>query len=440
MSVLLEAPSVEAFAEENELSHDAQMETLLQQLPEIYYAGKNGYWMRQGELFIPLPREGQVGQHLISCGVDKKAVPSVLCYIRSNRFVAHTGPVAGYPIGRHTAPESGTAFLVNHPPRIIEAKKGSYAFIKRFLTELLGAQAHIAVAHLRQARLNLRNMQRRPLPALALVGPRNCGKSMFIEICRRSLGGRAANAFAALSGADFNADTLGAELLMIDDEIASKDHRARTALAQGIKKNAFAGSVRFRPLYHEAINMRPIQMTIIAVNDEAEHLQVLPIMDESMKDKLTLLQCSQATLNGMDDREKISRKVDKELPGFLHMLDTSKHPKDLRDQRTGVAAWQNPDVLTRLETISAEQRFRELLLQCSVLVDAIKTRGAWEGTAAEVEQWLTDNCMPTAHAARSLLTWNAACGTYLGRLAKTPMSDISSKIVNGVTRWKICRI
>jgi hypothetical protein len=440
LSTLIEAPLLAAFAQENELSHEAQMEQLLQQLPEIYYAGKSGYWLRQDDMFIPLPREAQVAQHLVAGGVSKKTVPSLLCHIRTHRFVSHAGPVAGYPIGLHTAPESATPYLVTHPPRIIESKMGECSFIERFLTELFGDQKRIAIAHLRQARINLRKRQRRPLPALALVGPRNCGKSMFIEICRRCLGGRAANAFAALSGESFNADTLGAELLVIDDEIASKDYRARTALAQGIKKNAFAGSVRFRPLYHEAINMRPIQMTIIAVNDETEHLQVLPVMDESMRDKLTLLHCSQASLGGIDDREEISRKIDQELPAFLHMLENSKHPMDLHDQRTGAKAWQNPGVLARLQTISAEQRFRELLLQCSVVNDAIKTKGFWEGTAAEVEQLLTEHYASTAHAARSLLTWNSACGSYLGRLEKSGMSDITNKVVNGFTHWKIRRI
>ena len=440
MSTLIEAPLVAAFAEENELSQEAQLERKLQQLPEIYYAGKSGYWLRQRDMFIPLPRETQVGQHLMACGVSKKNVTSLLCHIRTHRFIAHAGPVAGYPIGLHTAPESATPYLVTHPPRIIESKMGDCTFIETFLTELFGEQKRVAIAHLRQARINLCKMQRRPLPALALVGPRNCGKSMFIEIGRRCLGGRAANAFSALCGENFNADTLGAELLMIDDEIASKDYRARTALAQGIKRNAFAGSVRFRPLYHEAINMRPIQMTIIAVNDETEHLQVLPIMDDSMKDKLTLLQCSQATLGGINDREEISRQVDRELPAFLHMLDTSTHPADLQDQRTGAKAWQNPDVLARLHRISPEQRFQELLLQCSAVEDAIKTKGFWEGTAAELEQLLTAHYAPTAHAARSLLSWGGACGTFLGRLEKSGASDISNRLVHGIARWRIRRV
>jgi hypothetical protein len=440
MSTIIDVSAVEAFARENQLTPDAQMEKFLQELPEIYYAGRNGYWMRQRDTFIPLPREAQVGQHLAAYGVSKKDVPFLLCHIRTHRFVTHAGPVAGYPIGLHIAPDSGAPYLVNQASRLIEGKKGRYSFIDKFLTELLGDQKRIAIAHLRQARMNLRKMQRRPLPALALVGPRNCGKTMFIELSRRCLGGRSANALASLSGEYFNADTLGAELLMIDDEIASKDYRARTALAQGIKKNAFASSVRFRPMYHEAINMRPIQMTIIAVNDETEHLQVLPVVDDSMSDKLTLLQCSQASLNGMDDRDKISQRVDRELPAFLHMLDTSKHPVDLRDQRTGVVAWQNPDVLARLQTISPEQRFRELLMQCFVVSEAIKTNGYWEGTAAEIEQSLTDHCSPTAHAARSLLTWNAACGTYLSRLEKSSKSDISSKLSSGITIWTIRKI
>jgi hypothetical protein len=295
----------------------------------------------------------------------------------------------------------------------------------------------VLLAHMRQARRNLLDGERRPLPALALVGPKNCGKTLLIEVYRKLLGGRSANALAALSGDQFNADTLAAELLVIDDEIASKDHRARTALAQGIKRNAFATSVRFRPLYREGLNMRPIQAIVIAVNDETEHLQVLPAIDESMADKLTLLQCSKANLDGLDDRKKIMSIIDAELPAFLYHLENSDHPHHLRDSRTGVRAWQNHEILSRLDSISPEQRFRELLLQTVEITDAIKKNGFWRGTAAEIERILTDYYSPTRHAAGSLLTWNGACGSYISRLGKSGTSTITSTLLDGITQWRI---
>lgn len=430
-------PEVEEFIEANQLSHEAQMESVLRQLPEIYYAGKGGYWLREGDAFIPLPREGQLTQHLKVCGVPKNLVTPLLCHIRSKRYVDFVGGVAGHKIGLQRTVESGTKVLVSIPPQIIEAEPGEWKFLAKFFQELLGHQQEMLIAHMRQARRNLINGERRPLPALALVGPRNCGKTLLIDFYRKLLGGRSANALASLSGDQFNADTLAAELLVIDDEIASKDHRARTALAQGIKRNAFATSVRFRPLYREGLNMRPIQAIVIAVNDETEHLQVLPAIDESMADKLTLLQCSKANLDGLDDRKKIMSIIDGELPAFLYHLESSDHPYHLRDSRTGVRAWQNPEILSRLQSISPEQRFRELLLQTSAITDAIKKNGFWRGTAAEIEQLLTDCYSPTRHAAKSLLTWNGACGSYISRLGKSGTSAVTSTLLDGITQWKI---
>jgi hypothetical protein len=106
-----------------------------------------------------------------------------------------------------------------------------------------------------------------------------------------------------LSGSSqFNGHTLGAELLVLDDEIASKQHSTRTALAQGIKKQLFAGSARIEAKHRDPIAMRPVQSIIIAVNDEPEHLQVLPAIDDSVADKISLFSCEQARLGGLDDR------------------------------------------------------------------------------------------------------------------------------------------
>jgi hypothetical protein len=337
------------------------------ELPQIYYAGKGGYAIAHNGGFIPLTAEGQVAQHLRASGVEKHQVPALLCRLRLENFVSYIGPVAGHPAGIYTAPDSGQPFLVTSGPRIIEGREGKFPFIADFLADLLGKdeQAEAVIAWLRQARRNVIDQQRRPLPAAIFVGSKNCGKTLFIEITRQILGGRSASAFAALSGnTDFNGDVIGAELLVIDDEIASRDHRARTALAQGIKKYLFASHIRAHSKFREAVNMRPVHAVAIAVNDEPEHLQVLPTIDDSVADKISLFACNRAQLDGLDDREEIGRRIAAELPAFVHHLDNTEHPDYLRNQRTGAAAWQNREVLERLQSISPEEHLRELMTQC----------------------------------------------------------------------------
>jgi hypothetical protein len=412
------------------------------ELPQIYYAGKGGYAIAHNGGFIPLTAEGQVSQHLRAAGVEKHEVPSLLCRLRLENFVSYIGPVAGHPAGIYIAPDSGQPFLVTSGPRIIEGQPGEFPFIAEFLADLLGRgeQAEAVIAWLRQARRNVIDRQRRPLPASVFVGPRCCGKSLLLEVARQILGGRSASAFAALSGnTDFNGDIIGAELLVIDDEIASRDHRARTSLAQGIKKYLFASHVRAHSKFREAVNMRPVHAVAIAVNDEPEHLQVLPAIDDSVADKISLFACSPARLDGLDDREEIGRRIAAELPAFVHHLDSTEHPDHLRNQRTGASAWQSPEVLERLQSISPEEHLRELMTQCMALTEMIEAKGYWSGTAAEMEQLLRADQV-TQHAARSLLSWNAACGAYLAKLMTAGRCEITKSIVRGVPRWRIASL
>jgi hypothetical protein len=412
------------------------------ELPQIYYAGKGGYAIAHNGGFIPLTAEGQVAQHLRASGVENHQVPALLCRLRLENFVSYIGPVAGHPAGIYTAPDSGQPFLVTSGPRIIEGREGKFPFIADFLADLLGKdeQAEAVMAWLRQARRNVIEQQRRPLPAAIFVGSKNCGKTLFIEITRQILGGRSASAFAALSGnTDFNGDVIGAELLVIDDEIASRDHRARTALAQGIKKYLFASHIRAHSKFREAVNMRPVHAVAIAVNDEPEHLQVLPAIDDSVADKISLFACNRARLDGLDDREEIGRRIAAELPAFVHYLDSTEHPDHLRNQRTGAAAWQNREVLERLQSISPEEHLRELMTQCVAVTEAIEANGYWLGTAAQMEQLLRADQV-TQHSARSLLSWNAACGAYLAKLKAANRCDITKSTVQGNPRWRIASL
>ena len=408
-------------------------------LPKIYYAGRGGYAIEHDGKFIPLTCATAVAQHLKPYLGKKGDYDAALCEIRVKNFVSYIGPVAGIAPGLHASEDMDAPFLVTSGPKIIEARAGEFPFISAFLEDLFGFEEQnlAATAWLRQARRNLVAGKRRPLPAVALVGAKECGKSLFIELARRVLGGRSANGLRALNGStNFNADALGAELLVIDDEIASRDPRARIALGQGIKKQLFAGSVRVEGKYRDAVTMRPIHAVILAVNSEPENMMVLPALDDSLEDKISLFLCNRARLDGLDSPDEISERLNAEIPAFIHHLESTSHPERLHNRRTGVAAWHNPELFERLKGMEIEERFRELVAQCSKVSFQITTGGAWRGSAAELEKSLMDDDQ-TRHGARSILTWPAACGVYLGRLQKAGRAIISSSVVRGITQWKI---
>src|SRR4029077_20081251 len=107
---------------------------------------------------------------------------------------------------------------------------------------------------------------------------------------------------------------------------------------------------------------------------------------------------------------------------------------EIQHNRFGVKAWQHPALLTELDKHSPETQLLavieevifgsykanlELKASGTVPCTGWKDGAKWEGTNEQLEKRLTDwENSPLAHKARSLLSWGAACGTYMTRLAR----------------------
>ena len=393
-------------------------------IADFFYAGKSGYFMKSANDFIPLTRETDVVKHLRLYGVDPKSEDCPTCRIRLEQHVSFVGEIAGYRKGVHSF--NGDKFLVTKGPTIIEARPGDGSFVRDFVVKLLGGsdqpQYGSFLSWLQRARRAVLSGKRNQLPALVVAGDAGHGKSLLVEIVKLSLGGRSASAYKYLSGQTrFNSDLARAELLTVDDDAVAKGRLARTQFAQFIKATLFATSVSVEGKGTNSIQCAPVQALMIAVNsDPPHHLRVLPELDKTVADKIILLKTSASPLP--DDLAGniplIREKVVDALPGFLKELD-DLDLAEWKDPKTGrlVCHWDE-ELVRLIQGLSPEEKLLEIFYGenlCFEVSDQGET--GWHGTANQLQARLTDQQKDSAHAARSLLSWPGACGTYLSKLA-----------------------
>ena len=406
--------------------------------PVFYYDGAR-YYLDSGREFIPMDQRS-VNRHLKQRGVQPTEMDKILCEIQTDRFIHFAGPLAGKARGLHEM--SGMKLLATVSPRIIQPKAGDWPTLKAVIGGLLKdddagmRQVYTFMAWLKVARESLVSGKRRPGQALALAGPRGCGKSLLIDITEAALGGRRANPYKYFSGrTNFNADLAGAELLAVDDEAGSTDFRSRMKFSASIKSCLFSGGVAIEGKHRNSFNFAPCWRMMVALNDEAEALLVLPPITEDVGDKITLFRCHKAPLPmptfTMDQREEFFAALMAELPALLAFLETWPIPGDIQEDRCGVTYYHHPHILAALHQLSPEG-------QLVALIDTAAAAGGislpWQGTASELKAMLA-TCHTVARDTEKLLYTANSAGTYLARLEGKRVSRLT--IRDGIQRWQV---
>src|SRR5262249_54541304 len=119
----------------------------------------------------------------------------------------------------------------------------------------------------------------------------NCGKSLVqAHILTPLLGGRVENPYQYMVGdTSFNSELAGAGHLMLEDESPAKDMATRRRLGTYVKKFAANKQSKTHGKGKEGLTLSPFQRLSVSVNDDPEHLEVLPPIDETLSDKIFLL-------------------------------------------------------------------------------------------------------------------------------------------------------
>jgi hypothetical protein len=268
-----------------------------------------------------------------------------------------------------------------------------------------------------------------PGQALAIAGPRECGKSLLQQLITVILGGRAAKPYQYMVGATpFNSDLFWAEHLAVEDEVASSDLRSRRAFGAQLKQFAACLDQRCHGKGREPVMLRPFWRLSITLNDEPENLMVLPPLDDSIEDKIIILRAVRRPLPMPADspaaKAALWAKFMAEVPALCRWLLDYQIAPEHRSDRYGVAHYHDHEICSALYALSRESHLWEMISE--VVIDGPGLED-WHGSADELTRLLTAADSPCARAARELLTWPGACGTYLGRLAKRHPSVIVAR-------------
>lgn len=413
---------------EAEAALDANPSQLIDRVarPVFYYeVMTKSYWMEDArQNWVPI-NESSLRRHLQARGYSSKKkdgdtvsdVDGVINKIQLNFNVVYAGPLAGYQKGVHEV-GAGRKILVTEAPKLIQPCAGEYPVLKGILERMLGPeQLPYLKGWLKVAYESLRDGKRRPGQMLVLAGKKDCGKSLLQNLITEILGGRMAKPYRYMTGGtDFNRDLFGAEHLMIEDDIASTDIRARRNFGARIKEFTVNERNSCHGKNREAITLAPFWRTTVSVNDETENLQILPPMEESLKDKIILLQVASHPMPMPtftdEERHEFWSKLVSELPAFLADLVAFQIPDALRCRRFGVKYFHHPDLLASLEETTPETRL--LALIDMAFEDQLLEPAGFTGSAEQLQRVLVENMYNTE--ARNLLHWPGALGTYLGRL------------------------
>ncbi|HWY92245.1 MAG TPA: DUF5906 domain-containing protein [Chthoniobacterales bacterium] len=395
---------------------------------EIYYdSPRTKFWARNDREGWIMVKDTDVKRILGEFGFRKAAkkdenvsqIDALLTAIQRSNDVDYAGSLAGYHRGVYEI--GGNRVLVRDSPRIIEPAAGDWEMLETIIDRMFGpVQLRYLYGWIKIAFEALSSRNFRVGQALVLAGPKDCGKSLLQELITVMLGGRCAKPHRYMSGgSDFNGELFGAEHLMMEDEQASTDIRARRNFGARIKEVTANTVQSCHPKHRPAISLPPFWRLTISVNDEPENLMMLPPIDESLEDKLIILKAKKypMPMPTVTDyqRELFMTALKAQIPHFLYHLRCWQIPEESVSQRYGIIHYHHPDILETLGSLAPEHKLLELI---DTALFSSLAPGSFEGTAAELEHELTKDGSEVRRAASQLLSFQAACGTYLGRLAK----------------------
>lgn len=408
----------------------------------FFDAATGQYWLAlRPDKFMRLSTS-ELRLHLRRAGLtDEKAigelneVENALAVSHIDRAVDYAGPLAGHNAGTFETSD-GRKILVTNSPRLPSPKRGKWPTLKTFFEELLHGEQDYLFAWLQCSYRSLARGDLKPGQCLVLAGDAGCGKSLCQQFITDCFGGRSAKPYRYMTGGTtFNGDLARAEHWCIEDEHGSTDIRLRNKFGTAIKDVCANLTLSIHDKGRTAITLPTWRRLSVSVNRENENLQIVPPLNASLADKVTLLDCDRADLG--NDTPKTVAACRAELPAFLWwLLNEFEIPKRERCPRYGVKSYHSQKLFEVLVDMSPEHRLLSLIdeVHFASITDK-RELSPLAGSTEQIERSLRASAF--CFAVEKLLYFSSACGVYLQRLALSHPDRVSVQRAHQKSFWTI---
>ncbi len=422
-------------------------------IPIYYYAERSRWYGPNGSGGYSHLSDSQAKSLVAEHGYNKTVKDSqgntqadrAMLWLIQRRPVAYAGPLAGYRAGCHEL--EGVRILVTESPRIIRPEPGPFPTIRRLLETMLADEKHdqLTVFYLwsKESFATFWHRMEQPAPwtfrhcpALAIFGPRGCGKSALIDLVLAPLfGSRKADPMNYLREPKFNKDLFAASLLVLDDKGASANLSERRQRGEGIKDLIWKQEQRMEGKGVDALMLRPFWRLVIAGNDDDSGLQVCPALSPSLEDKLLILRARPAEgLPGTHEENDVwASAIRAELPAFAaFLLGWSPPPNLSTDRRTRVANFGHPELVAALREMQPEMRLLELIDGLDLIGEDAPL---WEGTASEFERTMRHK--DGDRMLDRIFTSGSSAGRMLSEIARVSPDRVKKTDRDGRSYYRI---
>lgn len=215
---------------------------------------------------------------------------------------------------------------------------------------------------------------------LFVAGGVGSGKNFLSEcLYGESLGGSADASGYILGQTRFNDHLMGIGVWTLNDTVAKGDAKERTMFAKALMKMAANQHHMCEGKFKKAAGIFWSGRIMVTLNTDPDSLQLLPDIEVSNRDKISLFKTSDEPMKDADGAARAKAEMGA-LCSFLLNWDITEHCEG--DARWGVRNYLHPELLTEAANSGSTASFREILaLFAKEMFDADMRLESLEGSA-----------------------------------------------------------
>jgi hypothetical protein len=394
------------------------------QHPEIFYQPENDkFWMEDiRDVFVSY-RKGPVCTRLNEeFGIDKKKAEPLFAKIYQEKVVDLVTRIGGRRKGVHEI--GGMNILVPSEQRRIEPVKGDWQVIRDYMIGMLGEeQFEWYLGWLQTWLSGYYSYQFVAGQVLICIGETSSGKTLLKSIHNHIFDGGGQPLKYMTGGTGFNGELCGVCSLHIDDKLNDLGSNGKKKLKAECKELAVAGELRFEFKNKTAFSASPIQRLLICCNYTEDSVSVIPDIDNSTKNKISILYCKRRSMpmpaGTQKEKDAFWNQIKTEMPAYLyHVMEEHKISEkfaDLEEERMCVRGYHNEKALNFVEAYSNEGK------RLHAIIEVLrKDHGlCWEGSASELVKILKEEAKDYKSTPTSIgrfLNQRIACGSKLVKM------------------------